>query len=153
MITKGHRQPARINGVAYGWSSLTILIGGVPVFGVTELEYSESQEADNLYGASTLPTNQGYGKIIMTGSITMYQDEFDALQKALKLQAPGYDRIQDADFDITITWTAPKSAPTKVSTHILRDVMFKDFSISSTEGDLGNTVTSELLFSEIDIIT
>jgi len=145
-MAKGFQTTSRINGVQYGWSSIQLAINNIPVYGITSINYKESQEADNLYGASTLPVGQGFGKITMTGSLSFYQDELEAIMAAGRAQ--GYTRVQDLpEFDIVVLFIAPGTI--KTTTHTLKNCMIKDFGVALNEGDLANIIECELLFSEL----
>lgn len=46
------------NGELCGWADMVILIGGVPVTGITGIEYSDSQVTEPKYGGA-LPGRAG----------------------------------------------------------------------------------------------
>ena len=42
-----------INGVSYGWGNIQLVLFGVPVVGITKIDYKAKQTKENLYGEST----------------------------------------------------------------------------------------------------
>lgn len=105
-------KPALINGKAYDWDSLIILIGGVPVTGISEINYSEEQDIEDNPGAGNLPVSRGFGLINNQGSMKLHMEELEALQNASPT-----GRIQDIDFfDVVVSWINGA----KTTTHTLQ---------------------------------
>ena len=48
---------------------------GVPVVGITKIEYKRKQKKDNNYGAGYQPVSRAYGNYEYEGSIEIYTDE------------------------------------------------------------------------------
>lgn len=133
-----------INGRAYDWSSITLLIGGVYIVGVTKINYSDKQDKVNRYGAGSVPIARGNGNYSATCSITIYADEVEALTKA----APG-KKLQDMGaFDITVQFT-PEGL-TGITTHVIRNAEFTGNQRSMNQGDTAFEVELELVISHID---
>jgi len=146
-MSKGLRTTPRINGIEYGWSSVELVVAGVPVFGATAINYGENQEMDNLYGLSTMPVAQGFGNFIMEGSITFHAGEIEALMTAARIK--GYTKLQDLpEFDILVVYK-PDDLD-KFVTHRIKDVSFKNNTRDFSAGDMAIEVTIEMLFSGID---
>lgn len=132
-----------INGMLYSWADIVATIGGVPLTGITAIEYGDSQEVTNKYGAGRHPIGRAKGRITPTAKITLYQEEVEALQT----QAPN-GRIQDlAPFDITITYLPDSGI---VKTDKIRNVQFSGNSRKWKEGDTGQEVELELIPSHIE---
>lgn len=89
-----------INGVSHSWGDITMLIGGVPVIGVTAIEYGDKQEVKNHYGAGRMPVSRSKGRIEPTAKITL------AMEEVLNLQRQSLTgRIQDiAPFPIIVSY-------------------------------------------------
>ena len=48
-----------INGVNYSWSNIKFNLFGVPVVGITEINYTRKQNKENQYGAGVEPVSRG----------------------------------------------------------------------------------------------
>ena len=79
-----------VNGELVGWADIVVTIAGVPITGITGVEYNDEQQVDPKYGAGRYPVGYGKGRITCTGKITLYHEEVVAIQR----QAPS-GRLQD----------------------------------------------------------
>lgn len=70
-----------INGVSHSWGDIVMLIGGIPVIGVTAIEYGDKQAVVNHYGAGRLPVSRSKGRIEPTAKITLAMEEVLGLQR------------------------------------------------------------------------
>ena len=50
-----------INGINYSWANVKVILFGVPVVGITKIEYKTKQKKENQYGAGYEPISRGYG--------------------------------------------------------------------------------------------
>ena len=132
-----------INGMLYSWADIVVTINGVPITGITGIEYGDKQEVVNKYGAGRHPVGRAKGRITPHAKITLYQEEVEAIQhQSLN------GRIQDlAPFDITVTYL-PESGI--VTTDKIRNCQFTDNDRKWKEGDTGQEVELELLPSHIE---
>lgn len=96
-------RPTIINkfGKVAGWNSITLRMLGRDVEGITELEYNDSLEKENVYGAGGFPVGRGEGNYQAKASITLLQEEIVALQKSL---GPGKHLTDIAPFDIPVRY-------------------------------------------------
>ena len=132
-----------VNGKLYDWADIVLAIAGVPVTGVTGIEYKDEQEVEMKYGAGRYPVGLGKGRISCEGKITLYQEEVEAIQR----QSPT-GRLQDiAPFNIIVSYLPDTGI---VSTDKLRNVVFKNNGRSWNEGDTGKTVEIDLAMSHIE---
>jgi hypothetical protein len=132
-----------VNGKLYDWADIVLTIAGVPVTGVTGIEYKDEQEVEMKYGAGRYPVGFGKGRISCEGKITLYQEEVEAIQR----QSPT-GRLQDiAPFNIIVSYLPDTGI---VSTDKLRNVVFKNNGRSWGEGDTGKTVEIDLAMSHIE---
>lgn len=133
-----------VNGVEYSWGDIVLNIEGVSVTGVTGIEYDDSQEVVDNYGAGRYPVSRGKGRITCTGKLTLYASEVIALaKKSLN------GRLQDlAPFDIMVSYIPDQGGV--VVTDKLRNVQFKNNSRTWSEGDTSTTVELELAISHIE---
>jgi len=89
-----------INGVEYTHADIICQILGVPVVGITAINYKDNQEITNNYSTGNLPSSVGFGPVMFEGSITMTMKEVQRLSQA----APS-GRIQNIPFfDIRVNY-------------------------------------------------
>ena len=69
-----------VNGMLVAWADIVVLVGGVPVTGITGVEYSDEQEIVNKYGAGRYPVGRSKGRITPSAKMTLYHEEVVALQ-------------------------------------------------------------------------
>lgn len=132
-----------VNGMLYSWADIVCAISGVPLTGITAIEYGEKQDVTNVYGAGRYPVGRAKGRITPSAKITLLQEEVEAIQA----QAPG-GRIQDiAPFDITVSYLPETGI---VRTDKIRSVQFTENSRGWKEGDTGKEVELELVPSHIE---
>lgn len=132
-----------INGEAYNWSQIALVILGVRVAGITAISYSDEQAMEDYFGAGTRPVSRGYGNITSQGSITLYAEEVERLQDV----APN-GRIQDiAEFDIPVTFIPKNGIP---RTHTLRNCRFKNNGRDVSQGDMSIEIELPLQVSHIE---
>jgi hypothetical protein len=132
-----------INGKSYEWSDITCNILGVPVVGITSIEYGDTQDMQNIYGAGRMPVSRGYGKIEPNAKITLLMEEVEAIQAAAPL-----GRLQDVpEFDIVVAFT---DAALVTRIHKIRNVRFKGNARNTNQGDASIPVELELIPSHIE---
>ena len=132
-----------VNGMLYSWADIVLAINGVPVTGITAIEYGDSQDVVNKYGAGRHPVGRAKGRITPSAKITLYQEEVEAIQS----QSPN-GRIQDiAPFDITVTYLPDSGI---IKTDKIRNVQFTANSRKWKEGDTGQEVELELIPAHIE---
>ena len=131
-----------INGVMYDWGCVVVTIGGVPVTGITAISYKDNQAVENVYGAGRHPIGRAFGKIEPEASITLHQEEVEALQS----QSPT-GRLQDLGlFDVVVTYA--KGA--LIHTDKIRNCSFKENPRDWKQGDTQQEVQLPLLPSHIE---
>lgn len=64
-----------INGVAHSWGDITATVGGVPVVGITAIEYGDDQVVENHYGAGRHPVSYSKGRVTPSAKITVAMGE------------------------------------------------------------------------------
>lgn len=131
-----------INGQMYDWGCVIVTIGGVPLTGITAISYKDNQAVENVYGAGRYPIGRAFGKIEPEASITLHQEEVEALQKQ---SISG--RLQDLGlFDVTVQYV--KGAI--VHTDKIRNCSFKENPRDWKSGDTQQEVQLPLLPSHIE---
>lgn len=132
-----------VNGILYSWADVVVTIGGVPITGITAIDYGDKQDVENKYGAGRYPVGRAKGRIVCSGKIKLYQEEVQAIQA----QAPA-GRLQDlAPFDIVVTYI-PESGI--VTTDKIRNCSFSENKRAWKEGDMSQEVELELIPSHIE---
>lgn len=132
-----------INGQSYGWSDIVCLVAGVPVTGVTAIDYDDKQEIKNIYGAGRHPVARGKGRVTPSAKITLEMEEVLAIQSR---SATG--RLQDlAPFDILVTYL-PEDG--RIIHDVIKDCQFTENARKWKEGDTNQSVELPLLPSRID---
>ncbi len=140
----GIRFTPLINGVEPSWASLTVVIGGVVVTGITGIDYEDDQVIENVYGAGQQPVARGYGNIQCKGAITLLRSEVENIRTA---SATG--RLQDiAPFDIVCSFVPVTGG--QIITHKLRNCQFKKDSTTLKQGDTKNEQVMDLEISHIE---
>lgn len=132
-----------INGQAYAYADIIVTILGAPLAGITAIEYSDSQEVTENFGAGRWPVSRGLGKIESEAKITIDRAELNALIKAAPLK-----RLQNiGEFDIVVSYVPEGSAPV---TDIIKNCRFKNTVGGASEGDSNVVAELELAVSHID---
>ena len=132
-----------INGQAYAYADIIVTILGAPLAGITAIEYSDSQEVTENFGAGRWPVSRGLGKIESEAKITIDRAELNALIKA----APN-KRLQNiGEFDVVVSYVPEGSAPV---TDIIKNCRFKNTVGGASEGDSNVVAELELAVSHID---
>ena len=132
-----------INGIAYSWADIVFAIAGIPVTGITAIDYADDQEVVDNYGAGRYPISRSKGKITTTAKITLTMDEVETLQEQ---SITG--RLQDLTaFDIQIAYI-PESG--RMVKHELKNVQFKNNKRGWKTGDTNQEVELDLAVSHIN---
>lgn len=126
----------------YDWGSIVTNIAGVPVTGITAVEYGEDQEVVNVHGAGRYPVGRSKGRITPTAKVTLLMQEVEAIQSQTL-----NGRIQDiAPFDIVVCYL-PENG--QVVNHVIKNCQFKSNKRTWKEGDTKQEVELELVVSHI----
>lgn len=132
-----------VNGMLCSWADIVVLIGGVPVTGVTGVEYDDQQEVVNKYGAGRYPVGRSKGRITCTGKLILYQEEVQALSAQ---SVTG--RLQDLPpFDVIVQYMPDSGL---IVTDKIRNCHVSDNARKWKEGDTGQEVELSLVPSHIE---
>ena len=132
---------ALINGNAYDYVSVIVNILGVPVKGITEINYTQEQEKTNNFGTGKKAHSRGRGGIDCTGSIGIAMNEVEALREV----APSGSLLEIPPFDITIAFDVDG----KFKKHTLTDVEFTNDGVETSQGDTDIVRTFDLVIGDI----
>lgn len=130
-----------INGRAYDYTQITAVVLGVPLAGITSINYTEEQEKTNNFGTGNRPVSRGKGAIDASGSLDIPMNEVEALRDA----APNGSLLQIPSFDIVIVFGNPQ----KPVTHVLKNVEFLNDGVESTQDDKDITRTFDIVISHV----
>lgn len=89
-----------INGVEYTHADIKVVMFGVPIIGITAIDYGDPQQIELNYGTQNKPVSRGYGNTEPFGTITMTLKEVQRLTAA----APFNDIKNIPDFDIGVNY-------------------------------------------------
>lgn len=133
-----------INGIEYSWADIVCVIGGVPVTGITGIEYGDEQEVTDNYGAGRYPVSRSKGRITSTGKISLYMSEVNAL-----VRKTTNGRLQDlGTFEIIVSYIPDEGG---IVVHDkLRYCQFKNNKRSWSEGDTSKVIDLDLAVGKID---
>jgi hypothetical protein len=131
-----------VNGINYSWVNITVVLFGVPLIGITKINYKAKQAKENNYGQGPYPVSRGYGRYEYEGSIEIYTDEWKRIISA----SPGRDPLQIAPFDIQIVYAGTRVTPDR---DVLRMVEFLENPLDFSEGDTKSLITIPLIIADI----
>lgn len=134
-----------INGRSYDWASVEVTLLGKKLYGITAVEYSDSEEVENVYGAGKYPVSRGHGQYKAEAKLTLLAEEVNMLQKAL----PAGKRLQDIGmFDVVVNYL-PEDAVKRV-TDVIRNCQIKNNKRAVKANDKAIEVELELVVSHIE---
>jgi hypothetical protein len=133
---------ALINGISYSWQDVRLNLFGVPVRGITKIEYKAKQNKMNNYGVGIEPISRGYGNKEYEGSIELYLDEW----KAIIAASPNGDPTAIDAFSVQVIYG---SARTTARVDYLNMVEFLEDPLSTSQGDTSIKITIPLIIGGI----
>lgn len=138
-------RPTIINkfGKMAGWNSVKVNMLGRDVEGITEVNYDDSLEKENIPGAGAYPVGRGEGNYAAKCSLTLYQEEIIALQLSL---GPGKHLTDIAPFDIEVSYEYNGF----FITDRIRNCEFKTNARNPKQNDKSIANQFELVVSHID---
>lgn len=135
-----------INGINYSWANVKFNLFGVPLIGITEIDYSRKMKKDNNYGYGQDPISRGYGNIENEGSISIYWDEWRRVIAA----APSFDPLFIKPFDIQVLFG---SSALNFKQDTLRSCEFTDDPFTAKQGDTKFIIKLPLIIALIEHTT
>lgn len=135
--------PPLINGKAYEWADIVVNIGGIPITGITAIEYTDNQTMENVYAAGRNVNARTYGRVEPTAKVSMLMSSIEAIQAASTT-----GRIQDIpEFDIPVVFLDTNNVTVR---HKLRNVRFMNNGRKSAAGEGAVIVEIDLILSHIE---
>lgn len=136
-------RPPLINGVEYTHADIILQILGVPVVGVTSIDYRDMQEITANHGTGHLPVSVGIGAVSFEGTITLTMKEVQRLTTS----APN-GRIQNIPlFDIRVNYLTEAG---DIISHRLKSCKFKGRNPNSAVNNTQIEEALELFIADID---
>lgn len=132
-----------INGTNYSWGNIKLVLFGVPVVGITKIDYKKKQVKENQYGLGFEPVSRGYGNIEYEASIEIYVDELRRIKQA----APNRDLLAIPAFDIQVLYGGAGVQP---ATDVLRACEFLEDPLSTSQNDTKIVVSVPLIIAGIE---
>jgi len=130
-------------GKVAGWNSVTANLLGRDVEGIREINYNDTVEKDNAYGAGGMPIGRGEGNYSAKCSLELTVEEELALQASL----PRGKRLADINpFDITVEF---EYSSVKYRDRV-RNAEFTGRAVAVKQGDKTIAHKHELIVSHID---
>ncbi len=134
-----------INGKSYEYADVTCIILGIPIIGITSIEYGEESKTENIYATGRFPVSRGLGTVEPSAKITLLMEEVMNIVSV----APNGRLYEIPEFDIIVAFTDLSLIPV---VHKIRNVRFKNNKISSSTGDTSIPVELDLVVSHIEWI-
>lgn len=136
-------RPPLINGVEYTHADIILQILGVPIVGLTAIEYRDMQEITPNHGTGHLPVSVGIGAVTFEGTLTMTMKEVQRLTAS----APN-GRIQNIPFfDIRVNYLTEAG---DIVSHKLKSCKFKGRNPNSAVNNTQIEEALELFIADID---
>jgi hypothetical protein len=132
-----------INGRAYDYSQIIIAILGVPVSGVSSINYDEEQEVTGNKGTGEYDVSVGLGGISASGSLEMSMNDVEALRDVAPIRG---SLLSLPFFDIVVVFGNPQG----VQTHTLKNCKFKKDGVNTSTGDTDIKYTFDIYMSHIN---
>jgi hypothetical protein len=86
----------------FAWKNIMAIIGGRPVAGITDIEYTTEKELEEVYGVGDSPQFIGEGNKSYKGTIELLQADYEALVEAAKND--GGDDVTDLELSIVVSY-------------------------------------------------
>ena len=131
-----------VNGTNYSWNNIKLVLFGVPVIGITKIEYKEKQNKENNYGMGENPVSRGIGNKEYEGSIEIYVDELKRIIDA----SPNRNPLDIPPFDVQVIYGGTRVTP---NVDVLQAVEFLENPFNAAQGDAKILVTIPLVIGGI----
>lgn len=133
---------ATFSSKQYPWSDVSIAIGGRILEGITEVEYTEKQEKDFLFGRGNRPHKVVRGNKTFEGKIKIWQSELEAMT----VDAPNKD-IMNLNFDVIVSYVPQDGG--QMVTDVLKGAEFSELKKAIAQGDKNMEVELPIIFLDV----
>ncbi|MEO0625565.1 MAG: hypothetical protein AAFY91_01160 [Bacteroidota bacterium] len=114
-----------------GWKDITVVLLGRNVAGLTNIKYKRKVTKERQYGRGNQAQFILSGNEEISGTITILQDELEALVEAIDTANPTA-KITDVSFDIVVNYENDQGVAT---TDIVRGAQLEEYEKGMTQGD------------------
>ena len=132
-----------VNGKAYEHADITMIVMGIPITGLTAIDYGEEADIQNIYATGRFPNARTHGQITPEAKITVLMEDVMNIVSA----APRGRLWDIPEFDIIVSFTDTSLIPV---THKIKNCRFKNNKISSKTGSDAIAIDIDLVCSNID---
>ncbi len=139
----------KINNKEYAFGDIQVFILGAFILGLKGIEYTTKKDKEHNYGAGRSPRGIQHGKRTPSGTLTVTQSEFEALNRAAR--AKGFKDLLDVDIDIVVSYAPEYSAV--ITTDVIQGASFSEMPKGMKEGDMSSTHALPFLALDIEYDT
>lgn len=126
----------------YSWADISIAIGGRILEGVTEVEYTEKQEKDILFGRGNKGHQVTRSNKTYEGKIKIWQSELEAMTES----APNKD-ILSLNFEVIVSYVPQDGG--KIVTDVLVSTEFTEVKKGMAQGAGNMEVELPVIFLDV----
>lgn len=123
-----------INQQEYAYGDIQVFMWGRFITGLKGIDYKTKKDKEPRYGAGRNPRGIQHGKRAYEGTITVYQSELIAMNRAARQK--GYKDLLDCEIDIVVSYTPETTLPMTVDRII--GASFSEFPKGMKEGDMNS---------------
>ena len=117
----------------YAWKDMTVVMAGRPVIGITGLKWKTARTTTEKHGSGSNAHTIQRGNKSITGTISLYQSEVEALLEAVQQKYGRNSDLTDGVFDITAAFAV--SVTSRIKTHQLISVHISEFEMGMMQDD------------------
>lgn len=132
-----------INGRAYSWADVTVIILGRKVQGITAVSWMQSKEKSNNMGQGDRPVSRSHGNRTASASITLSLKEIAAIEVSLP---KGKDLLDIKPFPVIVSYN---NSENKFISYQLQHCEFTEFGNDISQGDAEATKSLPLIVSQV----
>jgi hypothetical protein len=116
----------------YGWKEVSVVVLGRTLEGITDVKVKRKVSKERQYGRGSQTQYILSGNEEISGSLTVLQDELEAINTAVKAVNPALD-ISKVSFDIVINYEA---ADGRATTDIVVGAQIEEYEKALAQGDM-----------------
>jgi hypothetical protein len=130
-----------VNGRAYDYTQIQVLINGVPIVSAKSVNYSQTREITNNFGTGEYPNSVGLGVIESEASIEIPMNDVEVLRS----ESPDGSLLSLPFFDVIVVYGNPQ----RPVVHVLKNARFKTDGVEAAQGDTEISRSFDLYISHI----
>lgn len=128
----------------YAWADVTLVVGGRILQGATEVEYTEKQDKEPLYGRGNKPHGIVRGNKSYEGKISVWQSELEAM-----IHTTPNKSVLDLTFDVVVAYVPLDGGP--MVTDVLVGCEITETKKAMKQGDKNMIVELPMVFLDIKL--